>query len=234
MIVYKITNLVNGKAYVGQTVRSIERRFKEHCEHSNKNRLLSNAIRKYDKKNFKIEVLSVANSRNELDAKEHEYIIKFNTLSPNGYNLKDGGNSSTYSETARKNMSKAKDGYIPWNKGLNKSLDSRVGKQGSSGSNNPNFGKQGHWAGKKMPPDFGKKVSESKSGRKFTVTDKYLASMKEVGIKNSIRILCHQNNKIYVSFAEAQQDLGLYSGAISHFFRKKMNNVKGFTFEMVL
>ena len=49
MVVYKITNLVDGKCYVGKTKREIEQRFKEH---QNANSCIGEAIRKYGAENF--------------------------------------------------------------------------------------------------------------------------------------------------------------------------------------
>ena len=53
--IYKITNLVNGKSYVGQTIRTIEERWKQHIKDSKGNKddfYLHRAIRKYGKENF--------------------------------------------------------------------------------------------------------------------------------------------------------------------------------------
>ena len=54
MFVYKVTNLIDGKCYVGKTRRSLEERFKEH---SKANSGLGNAIRELGIEKFKIEVL---------------------------------------------------------------------------------------------------------------------------------------------------------------------------------
>ena len=63
--VYKITNLINGKSYIGQTI-NIERRFKEHCiKHYNYVSLINNAIKKYGSSNFKIEQLYYGEDYNE-------------------------------------------------------------------------------------------------------------------------------------------------------------------------
>lgn len=55
--IYKITNLVNGKVYIGKTEETIEKRFRQHLSESNKdrckNRPLYRAIRKYGKEILK-------------------------------------------------------------------------------------------------------------------------------------------------------------------------------------
>lgn len=73
--------------YVGQSV-DIERRWKEERTR-NENTYITRAIRKYGIKNFTFEVLELC-SIEELDAKEQEYIKKFNS-NIDGYNLTLGG-----------------------------------------------------------------------------------------------------------------------------------------------
>ena len=95
--IYKITNLVNGKEYIGQTSLSIQERFKQHIHDASKeyynNRPLYNAINKYGVENFIIEKLEEC-SPQEVNQKEIEYINKFNTYS-NGYNATLGGEGSS-------------------------------------------------------------------------------------------------------------------------------------------
>ena len=105
MIIYKITNKINGKLYIGQTTRTIERRFRDHCTSSKS--AISLAISKYGKENFSIEVIYEASSLEELNIKEIEFIKQFNSISPNGYNLREGGDNSSFGEETRKRMSES-------------------------------------------------------------------------------------------------------------------------------
>lgn len=82
--IYKITNKLNNKCYIGQSVH-IERRWQEHCLPSAKS-AIALAIKKYGKDNFSFEVLEECLIE-ELDAKEDYYMKFFNSLSPNGYNI---------------------------------------------------------------------------------------------------------------------------------------------------
>jgi len=100
-IIYKITNKVNGKMYIGLTTQTILKRWKQHIQHSfNKNiygykYYFHRAMRKYGVENFVIEQIDVAYSEKELKDKEIYYINKFNTYckneQSNGYNLTKGG-----------------------------------------------------------------------------------------------------------------------------------------------
>ncbi len=107
MIVYKITNKINGSRYIGQTMGSLEKRWKAHCRPSSGCLILKNAIQKYGKDNFTIEVVSRCCSLQELNHREAYYIKLFNTLSPNGYNLLTGGTSRRPSELTRSKMSES-------------------------------------------------------------------------------------------------------------------------------
>ena len=98
--IYKITNLVNGKSYIGQTIRTIEERWKQHVKDSNSNKddfYLHRAIRKYGKENFVIEEIfstvkeSIFELKEELNDHEKYYIKLFNTYNPDGYNMTLGG-----------------------------------------------------------------------------------------------------------------------------------------------
>lgn len=91
-VVYLIFNKVKGKMYVGQTVRTIEERFKEHAKR--KTTLIGKAIRKYGAENFSIEVLKRCYSKAELDAWEIFFIAALKTRFPIGYNMTDGGEGS--------------------------------------------------------------------------------------------------------------------------------------------
>ena len=93
MVIYLITNKINGKRYVGQTIRPLSERWKDHCR-ANDNNYFHNAIRKYGKENFELKIIDAATNGLELDAKEIYWINKLNTLFPHGYNLKQGGNVS--------------------------------------------------------------------------------------------------------------------------------------------
>ena len=93
--IYKITNKINGKSYIGQSI-NIEKRVREHFWKStcskdpSFNSILHSAVRKYGQENFSWEVLSQCNY-SELDSLEQYYINKYDTITPNGYNILAGG-----------------------------------------------------------------------------------------------------------------------------------------------
>lgn len=92
--IYKITNSINGKIYIGKTYKTIEQRFKEHFKDSKryKNRPLYRAINKYGIESFKIEVIEKTNTPEE---REKYWIQHFNSYH-NGYNATLGGDGKPY------------------------------------------------------------------------------------------------------------------------------------------
>lgn len=83
--IYKIENLINGKVYIGQSIH-IERRWMEHCQ-SSSHSLIGKAIQKYGKENFSFQILEETTDLNQLNELESNYIKKFNSIVPNGYNI---------------------------------------------------------------------------------------------------------------------------------------------------
>lgn len=84
--IYKIENLVNHKSYIGQSIH-IEKRWDEHCRKSSKDSLIHKAIQKYGKENFTFQILEETDDILSLDELETKYILQFNSLVPNGYNI---------------------------------------------------------------------------------------------------------------------------------------------------
>jgi len=118
--IYKITNLTSGKIYVGQAVSHIlnhkryrpyghEGRFRCHISEAfstkkNQSHYLNNAIRKYGVIDFVVELIECCELINA-DEREIYYIKTLNSLFPNGYNLKNGGNTFTHSDESKKRVS---------------------------------------------------------------------------------------------------------------------------------
>lgn len=94
--IYKITNDVNQKIYVGKTEFSIEKRFKEHCRDAfqgrNEHRPLYSAMQKYGIEHFHIELLEETDSPEE---RERHWIEKLGSFKY-GYNATLGGDGKPY------------------------------------------------------------------------------------------------------------------------------------------
>jgi hypothetical protein len=107
MVIYKTTNLINGKIYVGKSKDN-------NPKYLGSGKIIREAISKYGKDNFEKEILEYCETPYELNTKEREWILKLNTQDNNiGYNITAGGdgnsgkwNGEHLSETHRENISK--------------------------------------------------------------------------------------------------------------------------------
>lgn len=164
-IIYKITNTVNGKCYIGQTINDFNRRYrfsgkgiervykhhkyrKEHNRHYNVH--LLGAIEKYGFEVFTVdEEFDIAYSKEVLNDLEKKYIKEFDCIK-NGYNHEDGGSNGKPSEEVCKKMSESRKGKCcgenhplygkhRTEEEKRKMSESRKGKL--TGENNPMYGK---------------------------------------------------------------------------------------------
>lgn len=88
---YKHTNKINNKSYIGKTENPTKRWANNGKNYKNCPRFWS-AIQAYGWNNFNHEILLICNTLEDVNKKEKEYIQKYNTLNPNfGYNLAEGG-----------------------------------------------------------------------------------------------------------------------------------------------
>ena len=91
--IYKITNTINGKSYIGQTIQNVKERFYQHCATKCSKAVLDmaihRAIKKYGKSNFTVEVIEEVDSTNLND--RERYWIKYYDSYNNGYNSTKGG-----------------------------------------------------------------------------------------------------------------------------------------------
>ena len=89
--VYKITNKINNKIYIGVS-NDVPRRWRNHIEAASNikdhhyNYPLMQAFREFGVNNFTFEIIDSAKTSKELIQKEHDYIIEYNCVFPNGYN----------------------------------------------------------------------------------------------------------------------------------------------------
>ena len=117
-IIYKISS-PSGKVYVGQTVRSFEKRMQEHRQETSCCTSIKRAIDKYGDQ-MKYEIIEGNVPHEQLDEREIYWIKELNSLAPSGYNLTTGGQfSKEYSQELKdkmrdiKNTQKVeKDGYM--------------------------------------------------------------------------------------------------------------------------
>lgn len=95
--IYKITNKVNGKCYIGKTNKDVQVRYKQHLNDASKdrckNRPLYRAINKYGKDNFNVEIIEVCTNTED---REIYWIQYYKSYGKNGYNATKGGDGKSY------------------------------------------------------------------------------------------------------------------------------------------
>lgn len=119
--IYKITNIITNKCYIGETKEKMpETRWKQHKRTIEKGigcPALQNAVKKYGIDNFTFKVLIICFDEERFKF-EKEYIKKFNSIAPNGYNLTKGGEGGGFygkkhsQETINKISNTLKNKYI--------------------------------------------------------------------------------------------------------------------------
>lgn len=141
MIIYKSTNLVNGKCYIGLTTKSLDERKRQHIKDASTSRtgmVFHRAMRKYGFNNFLWEVVDSAETEVELKEKEIYWIAFYNSYvnadNSNGYNSTFGGdgiNGYKISEETRKKFSDLGKVRIFTDETRQKMSSSRKGKKHS-------------------------------------------------------------------------------------------------------
>lgn len=151
--IYKITNTINGKAYIGISVYEPEkRRIKDHLS-GRGSRLIANAVKKYGKDAFAYEILEEKVFDEFLPDLEVAYIANYNTIAPNGYNLTSGGDKhKKLSDETRLKLSEL-------NKGKKHSAEHRRKNSES------HKGEKNHFFGKTHSEEARQKVSMANKSR---------------------------------------------------------------------
>jgi group I intron endonuclease len=167
LVIYKFTNLMNGKCYIGKT-NNIKRRIKRHLNDIKSSKTyFHKALLKYGIDNFHINIVCICDDFNQLNEMEFHYIKQYKSRQyENGYNLTDGGEGSI--------------GYIPTNETrqkISKSLKNRKftkeWKQKISESKKRNYVKTEHPNyGKKLSIEVRQKISKSHKGKKVSTATK--------------------------------------------------------------
>ena len=107
--IYKITNLINNKIYIGLTTRTVENRWKEHCRHNSQ--MIDKAIEEFGKENFLF--FSIEECEEEILYEREKYWIAYYNSFNNGYNNTLGGRDNNYVMTDKVNLV-----LQFWNQGL--------------------------------------------------------------------------------------------------------------------
>jgi len=262
--IYKITNIITNKCYIGETIKpNPEDRWKNHISAIKNNRgcpALQDAVKKYGIDKFTFKVLIICFDEDRF-VYEREYIKKYNSVAPNGYNILEGGegggfkgckhteetkeklrttskkwhsdpvNIQTSKENALKQMKIVKESGIDWGK---KVKDSELfSKAIKEGRVGGRAHKDGH-----LDIKTKEKISESlkqyythNSGHKQNIISHRTAMAKAAGICVEQYTIEGVLVKTYPSIAEAKREIGVTSSAIRAAIDKPHRTSKGFVWK---
>lgn len=167
--IYKTTNLINNKIYIGQ------KKSDEFVEsYLGSGTILNRAIKKYGKENFKVEIIEWCKNLEELCERERHHIAKEKSLYGYGigYNITHGGEfGDTFThhpnkEEIRQAMSERYTGRKhteEWKKQASKRF---------SGKGNPMYGVPSPMKGRKQTPEHTEKIRLANTGKKLSSEEK--------------------------------------------------------------
>ena len=160
--VYKITNLFDGKSYIGVSKNPVKR-FHSHAFHNTKTRsLIKAAIRKHGVDNFKLDIL-LQSTQQYCYMMERVLVEGYKTQKPGGYNICSGGVGAI---------------------GLTGEFNGMFGRTGPS---HQHYGKPGYNAGNKHTPEARAKMSKARLGKKKS--PEHCAKMKAIALTRSPELL---------------------------------------------
>lgn len=189
-IVYKVSNLVNGKVYIGVTEKELEKRKSEHINNISRfpNYNFYKAILKFGTDNFKWEIIDQANNMAEKYEKEIYWINYYRSfygfIDCNGYNMTLGGGGRLGVK-----------GEFSKNFGEKRSNETKLKLSNQKiGEKNPQFGRVDN-----LSPTFKDKiVSVDPYTKDIVVYESTMDIQRKLGVSNSGVVQCLNDKKVFM------------------------------------
>lgn len=214
--VYKHTNKINQKVYIGITCTSVHRRWSNGRGYLTKKDgafcqpAMANAILKYGWDNFEHEIIAEKLLEEEANKMEKELIEKYHSNNKNfGYNIKDGGGNGKCSEETKRKMSQSQMGHKCSEETKKKISQSNMGKKHSDSAK--------------------EKLSNSHSKIKENIQQEYWDYEKY----NQIPCRCIETNVCYPSIQNAAHNVGSYNSNIVKCLRGERQRAGGYHWEQI-
>lgn len=218
MVVYKITNNINGKVYIGQTVQYSTRRISNHKYYlrlgTHYSSHLQRAWNKYGEDNFTFENIDTASSIEELNEKEQYWIAFYKSVDPEfGYNLDHGGGNGRMTEENKEKLRQRMLGN-QYTKGRKLNETQLAALKAGIIKFNKN---------RKHSDETRKKIGDHFRGEKSIFFGK-------PGV-NSKAVICIDTNTKYYSILNAAKELGHCPKSIRAVCEGKQSSVRGRRFK---
>lgn len=205
--IYKITNNINKKVYIGQS-HDIHQRWYHHQYDLNNNKhenpYLQQSWNKYGADNFTFEIITECKP-NELNQLEEYYINKYDTFTnrDNGYNLQKGGDYMQLSDEVCQKISDKNSGEGHWNYGRNLTLDhqSKMSKTTTS----TGFFRVMKSTDKSCIKGFNYVYRYYRDGKRKEISNVDILKLKETVIKRGLEWLVVNEKKAELTLKESNQ-----------------------------
>jgi group I intron endonuclease len=231
MLIYKITNTVTGKVYIGQTIQPLRKRWHGH-KGARRTCPLTSSIKKHGISNFTIEPLCSVLDKSYLDDLEIYFIKLYDCVIPNGYNVSSGGS-----------IGRSRAGLEPWNKGIEATDEikhklsiahkgQKAWNKGISPSKKTRLKISQSKKGQRCSPttEFKPGAPSAFKGRKHTAES--LALVSKNGNRKEIQ--CIETGEIFPSMKAASEKTGIAKSYLFRLCYSGKRNIKlGLSFKFV-
>ena len=239
--IYSITNLLNGKVYVGQS-KDIGMRWKRHQSGIDKHMVISKAMAKHGAKSFSFSILEECPT-SRLNEREMYWIAKFGCLAPDGYNCTSGGKAATRcSLDTRQRMSMAQKGRVITDEARKKIAKALLGtKHGADSSAKKSEALKKSWNDplvreRRVSAMFGRKVAietrqaiaKTNTGKKRTAETR-----KALSVSHGCNGVVRSDGVVFDSVSDAARAVGGATTNISKAISGKRKSAYGFTYEFI-
>ncbi len=228
--IYKLTNKINGKIYIGKA-KNLYKRLSQHRRAYDKN-LICIAIRKYGWENFNIEILAEFTyiDNVELLGLETAFIVSEKSLTPNGYNVCLFASDKTGTKSSIKTKQKISKNHKRPMLGKKHSQETkeRMSRNHAnfSGKNHPRYGK--HHTIKSI-----KKIRKSNLGQKRSIITKLKNSISHLKPIKQINPFTNEVIKIWDGAIIAKRELNVNHSNIIQVCLGRRKTANGFKWEYV-
>lgn len=240
-VIYHLFCAATGKAYVGQTWDTIDKRWYAHCNEKHCVKLYR-AIKKYGKERFvRSQLTGGLTTQADMDAAEAYWIGHFDAIK-DGYNIREGGSHGRHSEESKAKVSAAKRGIPKTKEHKAKLSAANMGHIASPKARaNMSAAKMGHEVSAETrarlsASNSGKERSEesianiSKAQKKRYSDPAERARLAAQG-KRSAKPFVDQNGVRYESLREAAASLGVAKANVQAVLKGRYKKTKGYTFK---
>lgn len=213
-LVYKHTNKINRKAYIGITSQSPEQRWGKNGTGYISSPHFYSAIQKYGWDNFEHEILLTELTKEEACQKEQELIKEFNTLNREyGYNSTSGGEIFVMNKETKEKISKA--------------LQGNKNGFGHPCSDEKKKKIQQAQLGRKFSEEHKKKLSEAAKRRHVPCSEEKKEKLKQ-SYPNKRKVYCEELDIIFPSVQECARQIGAAATSVTKLCKGRGKTLRGY------